>query len=308
MSDTSWNINNLPNLTGKVIVITGASTGLGKENARVLAATGAHIILAVRSPEKGERAGADIRQAHPSANLSVMCLDLASLESVRNFASQILASYSRLDVLINNAGVMMCPFSTTPEGIEMQLGTNHIGHFALTLLLLPLLRKTPGSRVVVLSSLAHKRGNLDFDDLNWQKRKYDPGLAYSDSKLANSLFALGLVERLKQMDNCPLVTIAHPGVTQTDLVRHSTLGAVITRLTSQSVEQGALPTLRAAFDDAAAPGDFFGPDGLFEMRGQPVLVKHARKALDKVAAETLWHLSEDLSGIKWEDISGGAAC
>ncbi|MFV8817535.1 oxidoreductase [Haliea sp. E17] len=299
MKTEKWGPEDIPDMAGKVVVVTGASTGIGKENARLLANANASVILAVRNREKGETAAQEIVRGNPSARVAVRILDLASLASVEAFARQLQSECDRVDLLINNAGVMMCPYEKTADGFEMQIGTNHLGHFALTLYLLPLLEKAAGSRIVVLSSLAHKQGNLDFADLNWETRKYSPGSAYCDSKLANFLFAQGLIEKLQGRENAPLVTVAHPGVTKTDLARHSTIGALITGVVAQTAEQGSLPTLRAAFDRNVSPGDYFGPGGLWEMRGAPVKVKPHQKALDIAAARKLWSLSEDLTRVSW---------
>lgn len=297
MRGGKWTVEQIPDLTGKVVVITGANTGLGKENARALAGRNATVVLAVRSEEKGHAAAEEIRGANPSARLVVNTLDLASLESVRNFVDCFSSHHDRLDLLINNAGVMFCPFAQTADGFEMQFGTNHLGHFALTLLLLPLLRGTPDSRVVNVASLAHRGARLDLDDLNWRTRKYNTQTAYCDSKLANLLFTLELAQRLRSHENWPLVVAAHPGMTQTDLMRHMKIGKRLVRLITQSVEKGMLPTLRAALDPEAAPGDYFGPAGLLEFRGYPIKVSPNKRALDKAAAQRLWELSEEMTGI-----------
>ena len=297
MTEADWTASNIPDQNGRVVIITGANTGLGKENAKVLAGLNAEVIIAVRSEEKGNAAASEIREQFPQARLSVRVLDLASLESVKTFAEGIIRDYQRLDLLINNAGVMMCPYSTTADGFEMQFGTNHLGHFALTLRLLPLLRATENSRVVILSSLAHRGGKLDFDDLNWESRKYKTGNAYSDSKLANLLFGYELAEKLKNAGNHPLVTIAHPGFTSTDLMRHSRISRIITKVLSQEAEIGALPTLRAAFDESAVAGDYFGPAGFQEMKGFPVKVQSSKVAQNRESAQKLWSISEEMTGV-----------
>jgi len=301
MAKIKWDASQIPDQTGRVFVITGANTGLGKENARVLAAKNASVIIAARSKEKAQQAADDIREDIPSADLSVRVLDLASLASVSAFAERLMEDYDRLDVLINNAGVMMCPYSKTEDGFEIQFGTNHLGHFALSLRLLPLLRKTPESRIVILSSLAHRGGKLDFDDLNWDSRKYKTGTAYCDSKLANYFFGRELSKKLKNEGNHPLVTIAHPGMTQTDLMRHSRPSALFSKYFAQEVEIGALPALRAAFDDNASPGDYYGPGGLFGLRGHPVKVKPAAVALNESASQHLWRLSEEMTGVAYPE-------
>jgi NAD(P)-dependent dehydrogenase (short-subunit alcohol dehydrogenase family) len=209
MSNQGWSADSIPDQNGKTAIVTGGSAGLGKETARVLASKGARVIVAVRDVKKGEQALADIRQSVPNAKLSLEQLDLASLASTKAFADKILASESRLDLLINNAGVMFPPYTKTADGFELQFGTNHLGHFALTAHLLPLLLSTPDARIV----------NLDFADLNWEKRKYNRTQGYCDSKIANLYFTYELARRLK--DKPVRVIAAHPGMTRTELTRHS---------------------------------------------------------------------------------------
>jgi NAD(P)-dependent dehydrogenase (short-subunit alcohol dehydrogenase family) len=241
-----------------------------------------------------------IRQEYAAADVSVRELDLANLESVKTFAESILKEYDRLDILINNAGVMMCPYSKTRDGFEMQLGTNHLGHFALTGHLLPFLKKTKGSRIVVLSSFGHKMGNLDFSDLNWEKRKYNTNKAYGDSKLANLYFTYELARKLEGEGNNPKVTAAHPGWTATELQRHSGLMGFLNKFFAQGVDMGALPTLRAAIDADTKPGDFFGPGKHFEMHGHPVKVESNARSHDRNAARELWKQSEEMTGVKYQ--------
>lgn len=249
-----WNDSSIGDLSGKTIVITGATSGIGKAAALVMAEKNAEVVIAVRNVAKGEQVVAEAKQNHPNSNISVRKLDLSNLESVSTFAKALKQDYKRLDVLINNAGVMMCPLSRTAEGFEMQFGTNHLGHFALTGQLLPLLG--PGSRVVVVSSLAHRRGRLDLEDLNWEKRSYDAYKAYFDSKLANLYFTYELAKKLETKG--VRVTAAHPGWTATDLQKHTPTFKFLNRFFGQGPREGALPTLRAAFDDDAHNGDYFG--------------------------------------------------
>jgi NAD(P)-dependent dehydrogenase (short-subunit alcohol dehydrogenase family) len=227
-------------------------------------------------------------------------LDLSSLESVSTFAKGINRDYDRLDVLINNAGIMMCPYSTTQDGFEIQMGTNHLGHFALTGRLMPLLEKTEGSRIVALSSGAHAMGNIDLTDLNWEERNYNTQRAYGDSKLANLYFTYELARRLESNGNNPRVTAAHPGWTATDLQRHSGIMRFANLFFAQNVAMGALPTLRAAFDEDARQGDFFGPEGMFHMRGYPVVQDSSKLSHDKRNARRLWDVSEELTNVRFD--------
>ena len=194
---------------------------------------------------------------------------------------------------------MMCPYAKTADGFEIQMGTNHLGHFALTGRLLPLLKKTEGSRIVVLSSLAHKMGDIDFTDLNWETRKYNTNRAYGDSKLANLYFAYELARKLQDSGNTPVVTAAHPGWTGTDLQRHSGMMGFLNPLFAQGVDIGALPTLRAGFDPAAEPGDYYGPSKFFEMHGSPVKVSSNDKSHDLQASRELWRMSQELTGVTY---------
>jgi len=294
-----WNTNNIPDLSGRIAIITGATSGLGKEAARVLASKNATVIMAVRNVQKGEDVAAEFKNAMPNAQIKVGKLDLDNLASVKSFSEQILAGYNRLDILINNAGVMMCPFSKTEDGFEIQMGTNHLGHFALTGLLMPLLKETKGARIVATSSIAHRTGNIDFEDINWKKRKYNTTQAYADSKLANLYFAYELARKLKNDPNAPVVTAAHPGYTSTDLQRHNLFWRIMNPILGQKIEQGTLPTLRAAADLEAKAGDFYGPSGFLEMAGAPVVVKSTKMAYNEVNAKRLWEVSEKMTGIQF---------
>ncbi len=299
MSKSKWNSNNISDQNGRVIIITGSTSGIGKEAARVLAGKNATIILAVRNIEKGGLVAEEICGEFPSADVTVQSLDLTDLKSVQDFATSFIKKYDRLDVLINNAGIMMCPYSKTKDGFEIQMGTNHMGHFALTGQLLPLLKKTNGSRIVVLSSVGHRMGNIDFSDINWEKRKYNTQNAYADSKLANLYFAYELADKLENEEKAPMVTAAHPGWTRTELQRHAGMARFLNNFFSQGVERGALPTLRAAVDENAKSGDYFGPSGFMEMQGSPVKVKSNKRSHDVNAARELWKLSEKLTGTKY---------
>lgn len=295
MAGKDWTADDIPDLKGRIAVVTGGSAGLGAETARVLAAKGARVIMGVRDLDKGEGVVHRIRARHPEAQVEVQRLDLASLSMVKRFAQGTRTRLTRLDLLVANAGVMTPPEGRTEDGFELQFGTNHLGHFALVGHLMPLLESTKGARVVVLSSMAHKFGKLDFEDLNWRDRRYKAARAYGDSKLANLYFVAELARRLRRQG--PLVTAAHPGWTATELQRHSGTYSFLNRFFAQGVEMGALPTLRAAFDPKAAPGDYFGPNGFLEMRGAPVRVKPSARAGDEESAERLWAQSEALTGV-----------
>ena len=292
-----WTADSIADQSGRRVVITGATSGIGEEAARVLAGKNASVTIGARNLEKARAVVDKIQEQFPAADVTVRELDLSKLESVNAFANSIVEDFERLDVLINNAGIMMCPYSETDEGFEIQMGTNHLGHFALTGRLLPLLRATEGSRLVVVSSMAHKMGNIDFSDFNWDSRKYDTNRAYGDSKLANLLFTYELTRKLAGNGKNPIVTAAHPGWTETDLQRHSGLMGFLNHFFAQGVEMGALPTLRAGFDTEATSGDYFGPSGILEMRGEAS--QHADLRDGEPAASTLWAKSEELTGIRY---------
>ncbi len=299
MAKSNWNTDNIPDQQGRIAIITGATSGLGKEATRVLAGKNATVIMAVRNIKKGESVANEIRVEFPTAEVMVRELDLTSLASIKTFSDGIIRDYKRLDMLINNAGIMVCPYAKTRDGFEIQMGTNHLGHFALTGHLMPLLRKTEGSRIAATSSVAHKLGNIDFSDIHWENRKYNKQRAYGDSKLANLLFTYELVRKIKDEKNGPKVTVAHPGWTRTELQRHSGLANFLNNFFSQGVEMGTLPTLRAATDPDAESGDYFGPEGFMEMQGYPVKVKSNKRSYDEHAAQKLWELSEQLTGIHY---------
>jgi NAD(P)-dependent dehydrogenase (short-subunit alcohol dehydrogenase family) len=299
MATSQWTAASIPDLSGKTAIVTGATSGIGLETARALANRNAAVILAVRSADKGARAAAMIQQSAPRARISVQALDLASLASVKAFAESICASESRLDLLVNNAGIMAPPYGKTEDGFELQFGTNHLGHFALTGRLTPLLHATQGARVVVVSSVAHRNGHLDFSDLNWERRKFKAFQAYGDSKLANLLFAYEFARRLNQQGKPLCVTAAHPGWTASDLARHSSFVGILHATLSQNTEMGALPSLRAACDPDARSGDYYGPRGFAEMRGLPVKVKSNAASHDRALAERLWKVSEELTGVSF---------
>ena len=262
-----WTENDVPKQSGRLAIVTGSNTGLGYDTARVLAAHGAAVVMAVRDTAKGEAAAARIRQLSPGADVTVRKLDLGSLDSVRSAGAEMAAAYPRIDLLINNAGVMYPPKQTTADGFELQFGTNHLGHFALTGLLLPNLLDVDGSRVVVVSSIAHNiKAKIDFNDLQLERRRYDRVASYCQSKLANLMFAYDLQRRLEAAKAKTIAVAAHPGVAATELVRHVP-GAGLPGVNwlscklLNSSELVALPTLRAATDPAVRGGQYYGPDG-----------------------------------------------
>jgi NAD(P)-dependent dehydrogenase (short-subunit alcohol dehydrogenase family) len=297
MNKNKWTTQNIPDQSGRVAIITGSSSGIGYEAAKALAGKNAKVIIAVRNLEKGVKTKSKILNDYPNADVEIMKLDLADLSSVKSFVNEFKEKHKGLDVLINNAGVMIPPYSKTKDSFELQMGTNHLGHFALTLELLEILEKTPNSRIVNVSSNAHKYGNINFDDLNWENRKYKKWKSYGDSKIANLYFTTELANRLSGKNT--LVTAAHPGLTETELSRHSGFFAFLNKFIAMEQAQGALPTLRAALDENAKTGDYFGPDGWQEWRGYPVKVDTNKLAKDTAVAKKLWDVSEELTNVRF---------
>ncbi|WP_078291831.1 SDR family NAD(P)-dependent oxidoreductase [Mycobacterium sp. D16R24] len=297
---TTWSTTDIPDQTGRVAIVTGANTGLGLETAKALAAHGAHVVLAVRNTEKGKAAAAEITAAHADADITLQSLDLSSLESVRRASDELKTRYEKIDLLINNAGVMWTEKSTTADGFELQFGTNHLGHYAFTGLLLDHLLPVEGSRVVTVSSIGHRlRAAIHFDDLQWE-RDYDRVAAYGQSKLANLLFTYELQRRLVGTDTVALA--AHPGGSNTELARNSPLWVraifdVVAPLLTQGADMGALPTLRAATDPAALGGQYYGPDGFMEQRGNPKVVASSEQSYDLDLQRRLWSVSEELTDV-----------
>src|SRR5215472_15723261 len=293
-----WTSGDVPGQQGRLAVVTGANTGLGFETAQVLAARGASVVLAVRDTEKGERAAARIAVTAPGANVTVQPLDLASLESVRAAAGELRAQHPAIDLLINNAGVMFTPQQTTGDGFELQFGTNHLGHFALTGLLLEQMLPVPGSRVVTVSSTAHRlRARINFGDLQGE-RSYRRAGAYSQSKLANLIFTYELHRRLSGAATTTIAVAAHPGLAGTELTRHSSAAsAALARLISQKPAMGALPTLRAATDPGVLGGQYYGPSRLLGTRGYPELAESSGQSRDTAIQRRLWTVSEELTGV-----------
>jgi NAD(P)-dependent dehydrogenase (short-subunit alcohol dehydrogenase family) len=292
-----WTSDDVPDQHGRLAVVTGANTGLGFETAQVLAARGASVVLAVRDIEKGKHAAARIAGTAPGANVTVQPLDLTSLESIRAAADELRAKHPRIDLLINNAGVMFTPKQTIRDGFELQLGTNHLGHFALTGLLLEQMLPVPGSRVVTVSSLGHRlQARINFDDLQGE-RSYSRVAAYGQSKLANLLFTYELQRRLSGA-HTTIAVAAHPGFAATELTRNSpAVAATIARLFSQKAAMGALPTLRAATDPGVLGGQYYGPGGFFGARGYPKLAHSSGQSHDTAIQRRLWTVSQELTGV-----------
>ena len=293
-----WTSDDVPGQRGRLAVVTGANTGLGFEAARVLAARGASVVLAVRDTDKGKAAAARIAGTAPGANVTVQPLDLTCLDSIRAAAGELRARHPRIDLLINNAGVMFPPKQTTPDGFELQFGTNHLGHFALTGLLLEQMLPVPGSRVVTVSSTAHRiRARINFGDLQGE-RSYSRVGAYSQSKLANLMFTYELQRRLSSAATT-IAVAAHPGLAATELTRHTPAIAAFfyARVISQNPARGALPVLRAATDPGVAGGQYYGPRGLFGTRGYPELARSSGQSRDAAIQRRLWAVSEELTGV-----------
>ncbi|ANU26159.1 oxidoreductase [Planococcus versutus] len=291
-------------LTGKTAIITGANSGIGLEAATVFADRGAQIIMAVRNLEKGKAARNSILDANSAALVTVIKLDLADLASVRSFAESFTNQYDSLDLLINNAGVMTPPYSKTKDGFELQFGSNHLGHFALTGLLLPVLKKTPHSRVVTVSSLAHKGAKIDFDNLDGTKG-YKAMKFYGQSKLANLLFAQELDKRLKEHNLQPMSIACHPGISATNLFKFGKRDAPklmksLMHNFLQPPAMGALPTIYAATDLRLTGGEYIGPDGKGQRKGYPTLDTPHASASDHAVSQKLWEVSEKLTGVQFD--------
>jgi NAD(P)-dependent dehydrogenase (short-subunit alcohol dehydrogenase family) len=299
-----WKADQIPDQAGRLAVVTGASSGLGEITARELARKSARVVLAVRTTSKGETAAQKIRNEVPGASLEVRELDLSSLESVRAFAAQFTRGTPTLDLLINNAGIMQTPSSRTVDGYELQLATNHLGHFALTGLLLETLQRAAAARVVTVSSIEHKPGHIHFDDLQLE-RDYAPRKAYQQSKMANAVFGLELDRRLRAAGSPILSVLAHPGYSDTSLQSTGPTGlsAFAMRITNvlvaQKADRGVLPQLYAATAPGIRGGQFFGPGGFQEMRGDPIEVQAVPEAHDPEIGRRLWVLSEELTGVTY---------
>jgi NAD(P)-dependent dehydrogenase (short-subunit alcohol dehydrogenase family) len=296
-----WTEQSIPDQSGRVAIVTGGNTGLGFETARMLAEHGATVIVAVRDIAKGNEAASRIH-----GDVLVQALDLSSLASIHAAAAELRAAHDRIDLLINNAGVMYTPRQTTADGFELQFGTNHLGHFALTGLLLDRLLSVPGSRIVTVSSTGHKiQAAIHFDDLQWE-RSYSRAGAYGQAKLANLMFTYELQRRLASRGRT-IAVAAHPGVSNTDLIRNLPAGVrglaeLVAPMMTQKPEMGALPTLRAATDPAVLGGQYYGPQGWGEIRGFPKLVASSAQSYDLNIQQRLWVDSERLTGVTFPTI------
>jgi NAD(P)-dependent dehydrogenase (short-subunit alcohol dehydrogenase family) len=305
---TPWSEQDIPDLSGKTAVVTGANSGLGYETARALAGKGAHVVMACRDTNRAASAVIGIRRGQPGASVEAMALDLADLSSVRRFATALLAVTPRLDILCNNAGIMAIPYRRTVDGFEMQFGTNHLGHFALTGLLLPAILSAPAPRVVTVSSGVHVSGRLDFDKLHAEEG-YSRWAAYSRSKLANLLSAYEL-QRKFEIAGCSAISVAaHPGYAATNLqfagprldnsALRQTVMRLSNRLLAQTAAMGALPELYAATAPGVRGGEYIGPSGLLGMRGHPQTVRSSALSYDRALAARLWAVSEKLTGVRF---------
>ena len=302
----NWTAADMPDLAGKVIIVTGSNSGIGFEAAKEFARKGAQTILACRNMDKAQAALSEIQTEIPSAQVEMMQLDLASQASVHQFAGEFKAKYEQLDLLVNNAGVMMVPYGMTEDNFERQLGTNHLGHFALTGLLIDWLLKTSGSRIVNISSRGHRSGSVDFDNLMYQDGKdYSPRGAYNRSKLANLLFTYELQRRLESIDATTIAVAAHPGISNTDIADdlltkwYLKMTGSLVKMMLQNAAMGALPIIRAAVDPNVKGGEYYGPEGYSAIRGYPVLEKSTDASHNAYDAKKLWQVSEDLTGVNF---------
>ena len=294
-----WSTEKMQDQTGKIVIVTGSNTGIGFQMAEALSTKGATVILACRNMEKAEAAKSRMLSKNPSASLIPVQLDLADLSNVKTFSEKIASTQKRIDILINNAGVMIPPKSTTKDGFELQIGTNHFGHFALTAHLLPLIEKSDTPRIVTVSSIVHNVGKIDFGDINGEKKRYNKWGMYSQSKLANILFALELRRRLKERGSHIQSLCSHPGYSATDLQRHSLLWRFLNLFAAISPEKGAAPTLYAATEEDALSYPYWGTVGLFEARGRPGKAMINSKAMNESDAKRLWEISEEFTDISY---------
>jgi NAD(P)-dependent dehydrogenase (short-subunit alcohol dehydrogenase family) len=296
--NNKWTINQMPDQSGKVVIVTGANSGIGFESARALAHKGAVVIMACRSLEKGEIALEKIQNENPAGKVVLQQIDLADLASVRRFAENILSLYDRLDILINNGGIMATPYGKTVDGFETQFGTNHLGHFLLTGLLIDLLKDTPDSRVITVTSYAHYFGRIAFNDLNGENF-YQKWMAYGQSKLANVLFGYELQRRTASDGGNPISVVAHPGYAATNLQHTTTFFSMLNPIMAQSPEMGALPILYAATEPEIKGGEYIGPDGFLGQRGYPHKASSSQRSHDEDTALHLWEVSEELTQLKF---------
>lgn len=292
-----WNAEHIPDQTGKTAIITGGNTGLGYQISLELAKKGATIVIACRTKSKGLKAIENIEKTlNIAINATIIPLDLTDFDSIRSFANIFMEQHSRLDLLINNAGVVNLKHkATTKDGLEMHIATNHFGHFALTGLLYPLIKNTPNARVVTMSSGGHQYGDINFQDLHWEKRPYHRVKSYGDSKLANLLFVRSLQEKFDTDHINAISVAAHPGLSATERQQTIGIGGWLTKILAQPVWMGALPALKAATSPDVKPMEYYGPK--YGMRGYPKLAKMDKKAFDKEVADLLWKVSEQITGV-----------
>lgn len=306
---SKWTFDDIPDQTGKYVVVTGANSGLGFETTKAMAAKGATVVMACRNETKAQEAASLIRDAVPNAPLEIRALDLSDQDSIKSFADEMIAQGKPIDILFNNAGVMAMPEMRTAQGFEMQVGTNHLGHFALTARLFPLIEQAQAGRVVTVSSQAHRIGKIDLDDLTWQNRRYSRWPAYGQAKLANLMFAKELGKRLSAKGSKVISAAAHPGYASTNLqsaaskIEQSKIGEWFFELGNsifgQDQSLGALPSLRAATDSGVENCDYYGPKGFMEMGGYPVKVGSTKIAQNEETWAKLWTVSEELTGVSF---------
>lgn len=294
MKKDIWTTNDIEDLTGKTFLVTGANSGIGFEATKVFASKGAFVIMGCRNLEKAKIAKDEIVSEFPNALLDIVQLDLTSFKSIKEFSDKVLNKYEKLDVLLNNAGIMTVPYGSTEDGLELQIGVNHFGHHYLTMNLATLINKTENSRIVNIASIAHKYGNLKVSTFTHEKgKRYSKMRAYAQSKLANLLFTYKLKQKLEKQNSKIKVLAAHPGVSNTNLGRHIKGGSVkwvqrTLSFTTQSPDRGALPGIRACTDKNAQSGQYYGPSSLFEFRGNPVIVKSTRRSHSEKLQDLLW--------------------
>ncbi|MBN2605016.1 MAG: SDR family NAD(P)-dependent oxidoreductase [Bacilli bacterium] len=301
MKKDIWTTNQIGDLTGKVFIVTGANSGIGFEATKVFAGKGAQVIMACRNQSKAQDAKQQILREFPDAKLVLMQLDLTDFSSIESFSNEVKLQYQRIDVLLNNAGIMTVPYGSTKDNLELQIGVNHFGHFYLTMKLLPLIDKTPNSRIVSIASIAHKFGKLNPTTFVYdENRKYHTARAYAQSKLANLLFTYGLQTRLEELGSKVKVLAAHPGISRTNLGEHiKTLSYKPIRglinLFNQSQQEGSLPGIRACTDSSAKSGQYYGPSGFYEMKGHPVVTKSTKRSHSKELQNILWEESHKIT-------------
>lgn len=294
MKKDIWTINDIDDLTGKIFLVTGANSGIGFEATKVFASKGALVIMGCRNLEKAKKAKEDIINEFPNALLDIIELDLTSFKSIKSFTDKVIEKYEKLDVLLNNAGIMTVPYGSTEDGLELQTGVNHFGHFLLTMNLVGLVNKTENSRIVNIASIAHKYGNIKKNTFHYEKgKRYSKTSIYAQSKLANLLFTYKLKQKLEKQNSKIKVFAAHPGVAKTNLGVHIKTGSIkwlqkVLTLVVQSQERGALPGIRACTDKNAISGQYYGPNGLLGFKGDPVVVKSTRRSHKQELQDMLW--------------------